>query len=93
VNEQNLARVLNNCFVFWLYPKLFEVPFIVDALNGVDHLFFFVGMGISLRGTAWDMANNCLHTERQFKWGQININFQSVGGKGLWGLTICGTPP
>ena len=59
MNEQNLARVLNNCFVFWLDPKLFEVPFIVDALNGVDHLFFFVGMGISLRGTAWDMANNC----------------------------------
>jgi hypothetical protein len=40
--EQNLARALNNYFVFWLDPKLIEVPFIVDALNGIDHLFFFV---------------------------------------------------
>ena len=48
MNEQNLARVLNNCFVFWLDPKLFEVPFIVDALNGVDHLFFL-----------WEWASVC----------------------------------
>ena len=90
--EQNLARALNNYFVFWLDPKLIEVPFIVYALNGIDHLFFFVWMGISLRWAPWVIANNCLQRERQFKWGQININFQSKGIKAKGGWTISGTP-
>jgi hypothetical protein len=29
-----------------------------------------------------------------FNWGQSNINFVNLlGGRGSWGLTICGTPP
>ena len=80
-HEQNLARASNNFCVFWLDPKLIEAPFIVYALNGGGHLFFFVWMAISLRWTLWDLANNCLPTERQFKWGQINFNLVNQRGQ------------
>jgi hypothetical protein len=72
---------LNNYFVFWLDPKLIEVPFIVYALNGIDHLFFFVWMGISLRWTPWDIANNCLHTEDNLNGVRSTLISNQLGGR------------
>ena len=38
------------------------------------------------------MVTFCVKTRSPNNWGQININFQSVGAEAKGGLTISGTP-
>ena len=77
-HDQNQGHVLRNCFVALFDPKLIWFPFILDAINQIEHLLWVSFERCSFLGSRKKVSDINFHLPKRLQEISLKRNFKLV---------------